>query len=83
MPQFLERRFNSACRYIFASVADRRLYRGDFRRHAVRGRLSLQSMLGMDLTWAIVFFGVTTGAYTIYGGLTSAAWTDFCKSRCC
>ena len=22
-------------------------------------------------------FAVTTGAYTIYGGLTSAAWTDF------
>ena len=34
-------------------------------------------MLNMDLTWAIIFFGVTTGAYTIYGGLTSAAWTDF------
>src|SRR4051812_24327583 len=34
-------------------------------------------MLQMDLTWAIIFFGVTTGAYTIYGGLTSAAWTDF------
>src|SRR5213079_2339063 len=39
--------------------------------------LALQSMLQMDLTWAIIFFGVTTGAYTIYGGLTSAAWTDF------
>jgi len=25
----------------------------------------------------IVFFAVTTGIYTIYGGLKSAAWTDF------
>src|SRR5256885_54772 len=25
----------------------------------------------------IVFFAVVTGAYTIYGGLRSAAWTDF------
>jgi SSS family solute:Na+ symporter len=36
-------------------------------------------MLAMDLTWAIIFFGVTTGAYTIYGGLKSAAWTDFAQ----
>src|SRR5437867_7271706 len=25
----------------------------------------------------IVFFAATTGLYTIYGGLKSAAWTDF------
>jgi len=38
--------------------------------------LSLQSMLNMDLTWALIFFGVTTGAYTIYAAHV-AAWTDF------
>src|SRR5437868_14996652 len=77
MPQFLERRYNAACRYIFAvsliigyvaAILGGTLY---------AGALYLQSMLQMDLTWAIIFFGVTTGAYTIYGGLTSAAWTDF------
>src|SRR6185436_9991199 len=77
MPQFLERRFNAACRYIFvaslivgyvAAILGGTLY---------AGALALQSMLQMDLTWAIIFFAVTTGAYTIYGGLTSAAWTDF------
>jgi solute:Na+ symporter, SSS family len=77
MPQFLEQRYNSACRYVFAvslivgyvaAILGGTLY---------AGALYLQSMLQMDLTWAIIFFGVTTGAYTIYGGLTSAAWTDF------
>ncbi|MEO6436791.1 MAG: sodium/solute symporter, partial [Tepidisphaeraceae bacterium] len=77
MPQFLERRYNSTCRYIFAcslvigyigAILGGTLYAGG---------LSLQSLLGVDLTWAILFFAVTTGAYTIYGGLTSAAWTDF------
>ena len=29
------------------------------------------------LSWASFFLGVLTGAYTIYGGLKSAAWTDF------
>ena len=77
MPQFLERRYNSTCRYIFAfslvvgyiaAILGGTLYAGG---------LSLQSMLGMNLTTAILFFAITTGAYTIYGGLTSAAWTDF------
>ncbi len=34
-------------------------------------------MFGLNLIWGIVFLGVFTGAYTIYGGLKSAAWTDF------
>ena len=34
-------------------------------------------MLGLPVTYGIVFFGLVTGAYTIYGGLKSAAWTDF------
>src|SRR5204863_1183949 len=29
------------------------------------------------VVWYIVFFALTTGVYTIYGGLKSAAWTDF------
>src|SRR5262249_21553928 len=41
------------------------------------GGLALQSMFGIDLMWSIVFLGLVTGAYTIYGGLKSAAWTDF------
>ena len=34
-------------------------------------------MLGLPVAYGIVFFGLVTGAYTIYGGLKSAAWTDF------
>src|SRR6185295_1826522 len=29
------------------------------------------------IRWGIIFFAVTTGAYTIYGGMKSSAWTDF------
>jgi len=77
MPEFLERRYNSAARYVFAvfcvigytvSLIAGPLYAGG---------LALETMFGMDLLWAIVFLGVLTGAYTIYGGLKSAAWTDF------
>jgi len=81
MPQFLERRYNATCRTIFAAALIIGYVAAILGGTLYAGALSLQSMLNMDLTWAIVFFGVTTGAYTIYGGLTSAAWTDFCRSR--
>lgn len=77
MPQFLEKRYNSTCRYIFAFALVVGYVAAILGGTLYAGGLALQSMLRMDLSWAIIFFGVTTGAYTIYGGLTSAAWTDF------
>src|SRR5688572_10332170 len=77
MPQFLEKRYNSTCRYIFAVALVVGYVAAILGGTLYAGGLALQGMLNMDLTWAIIFFGVTTGAYTIYGGLTSAAWTDF------
>jgi solute:Na+ symporter, SSS family len=49
------------------------------------GGLAIDSIFGLQMTanhdfnvmWGIVFFAVATGAYTIYGGLKSSAWTDF------
>jgi SSS family solute:Na+ symporter len=77
MPQFLERRYNSACRYFFAvslvigyivAILAGALYAGG---------LALESVFGLNIFWGIVLFAVVTGAYTIWGGLKSAAWTDF------
>ena len=77
MPQFLERRYNSTCRYIFALFLIVGYIAAILGGTLYAGGLSLQSMLNMDLMTAILFFAITTGAYTIYGGLKSAAWTDF------
>ncbi len=83
MPQFLEKRYNSACRYIFAAALVFGYVAAILGGTLYAGGLALQGMINLDigwldpLTWAIIFFGLTTGAYTIYGGLTSAAWTDF------
>src|SRR5215475_7207856 len=94
MPEFLERRYNSACRYIFAVVSIFGFVAAINAGALYSGGLMLDSFLGDDLAgimpnlvlfnqpvspvvWYIVFFAVTTGIYTIYGGLRSAAWTDF------
>src|SRR5262245_24478212 len=94
MPEFLERRYNSTCRYIFAvasifgfvtAINAGALYSGglmldsffgeDFAR--ITPHVSIAGHAVSPVVWYILFFALTTGVYTIYGGLKSAAWTDF------
>ena len=94
MPEFLERRYNSACRYIFAVASVIGFIAAINAGALYSGGIMLDSFFGDDLArvmpktalfgapispviWYIIFFAVTTGVYTIYGGLKSAAWTDF------
>ncbi len=77
MPEFLERRYNSAARYLFAIFCVLGYIFSLIAGPLYAGGLALQSMFGMNLVLAIVLLGVLTAAYTIYGGLKSAAWTDF------
>src|SRR6478735_1451083 len=94
MPEFLERRYNSACRYIFAVASIFGFVTAINAGALYSGGLMLNSFFGEDfaritphvsigehpvspVVWYILFFALTTGVYTIYGGLKSAAWTDF------
>src|SRR4051794_17908069 len=93
MPEFLERRYNSTCRYIFAIASIVGFVAAINAGALYSGGIMLDSFFGADLAnllphlvlfgnpvspvvMYIVFFAVTTGIYTIYGGLKSAAWTD-------
>src|SRR3954447_5636068 len=95
MPEFLERRYNPACRYIFAIASIIGFVAAINAGALYSGGIMLDSFFGDDLAkhlpdlsnWFphvqrmpaiiyIIFFAVTTGLYTIYGGLKSAAWTD-------
>ena len=77
MPEFLERRYNATCRYIF-SIASIVGYVAAINAGALyAGGLMMESFFGVSVVPSIIFFAVTTGIYTIYGGLKSAAWTDF------
>jgi SSS family solute:Na+ symporter len=93
MPEFLERRYNAACRYIFAVASVVGFVAAINAGALYSGGVMLDSFFGDQMTrvvqvevfghpvspvgWYIVFFAATTGVYTIYGGLKSAAWTDF------
>jgi SSS family solute:Na+ symporter len=77
MPEFLERRYNSTCRYIFAVFLVIGYVLAIIAGSLYAGGIAMQSIFGLNPRLGIIFFAVATGAYTIYGGLTSAAWTDF------
>jgi solute:Na+ symporter, SSS family len=85
MPQFLEQRYNSTCRYLFAlslvigyvfTLLAGSLYAGGLAIEQIF-ELRLSDDLSTNIKWGIIFFAVTTGTYTIYGGMKSSAWTDF------
>ncbi len=77
MPEFLERRYNFAARYLFAVFCVIGYLFSLIAGPLYAGGLALESMFGIPLVWGTIFLGVLTCTYTIYGGLKSAAWTDF------
>jgi SSS family solute:Na+ symporter len=89
IPEFLERRYSSPCRIIFSAallvgyvgaIISSSLYAGGLAFERMIGPFLHGGFLGTahaQIVAGILFFAVVTGAYTIYGGLRSAAWTDF------
>jgi solute:Na+ symporter, SSS family len=77
MPEFLERRYSVACRRIFAVFLIVGYVGGIIGGSLYAGGIALESIFGLNLYYGCVLFAFATGAYTIYGGLKSAAWTDF------
>ncbi len=85
MPQFLERRYNATCRYLYALSLVIGYIATLLAGSLYAGGLAIDSMFGLQMTadrstnimWGIVFFAAVTGAYTIYGGMKASAWTDF------
>src|SRR3954452_22699085 len=89
IPEFLERRYNVICRYIFSASLVVGYVGAIIAGTLYAGGLAFERMIGPfinsgfladphnQVVAGIVFFAVVTGTYTIYGGLRSAAWTDF------
>jgi solute:Na+ symporter, SSS family len=77
MPEFLERRYNSTCRYLFAVCSLVLWIIAQMAVVMLAGGKAMKGMFGMDENLTILCLAVLAGSYTIYGGLKSVAWTDF------
>lgn len=76
MPEFLERRYNSACRTYLASVS---LIAYIFTKIAVAvfaGAIVLKAVLGWDMVTSSLALVVATGIYTVAGGLAAVIYTE-------
>jgi len=76
MPEFLERRFNSTCRYLFAVCSLVLWIVAQMAVVMLAGGKAMKGMFGWNETATIIGLAVLAGSYTIYGGLVSVAWTD-------
>lgn len=77
MPEFLERRYNRACRYLFAVASLVLWIVAQLAVVMLAGAKALHGMFGADPVWTIIGLAILAGSYTIYGGLLAVAWTDF------
>ncbi len=77
MPEFLERRYNPACRYLFAVCSLVLWIVAQMAVVMLAGGKAMKGMFGIDETVTIISLALLAGSYTIYGGLLSVAWTDF------
>lgn len=77
MPEYLERRFGPQARTLYAYLSVGSYVFANFALVFYTGGFALNQMWGIDRTLAVWILAVVTGAYTIYGGLISVAWTNF------
>ena len=78
MPEFLERRYNRFCRYVYAAVSVIGMVIAMLGAVVYAGGLALNAMFPhIPVVAGILMISAASGAYTIYGGQLSIAWTDF------
>ena len=81
MPEFLERRYGVVPRTIFAWLTVLSYAIVNLSLVLYGGGLALNYIFGTPIFWSAVVLAALTGAYTIYGGLSSVVWTDV--FQCC
>ena len=76
IPEFVEKRFSSQLKtilaifwiglYVFVNLAS----------VMYLGGLALETIIGIDLVYAVIGLALFAAAYSLYGGLKAVAWTD-------
>ena len=77
IPEFLEKRFDSKIRLIFAIVTIIVNVTAFLASVLYGGGIVLSKLFGWNLWISIITIGIVAGAWAVYGGLRSVAWTDF------
>ena len=76
MPQFINQRFNRSVSSFFAIFWLLVYVLVNLTSVSYLGALALENIIGIPLIYGILGLLIFSGIYSIYGGLTSVAWTD-------
>lgn len=80
MPEFLERRFDSRCRWYLTIVSLIAYVFTKISVHLFAGAILMRSVLGWDYLTTSIILVIATGVYTISGGLKAVIYTDLFQS---
>jgi len=76
MPQFLEKRFDHRVRSIMAVFWIGVYVFVNLTAVLWLGALAIHTVVGVELTYGLIFLGLFSAAYSLYGGLKAVAFTD-------
>jgi SSS family solute:Na+ symporter len=76
MPEYLQRRYGPKARTLYACLIVASYVFANFALVFYTGGFAIEQMWGFNKVAAVWLLAILTGAYTVYGGLTSVAWTD-------
>jgi SSS family solute:Na+ symporter len=76
MPEFLQKRFGGAVRIAYSVLVLLTYVFVEISAVLYLGALSLQSLLDIPMVVSVLVIALTTGLYTIMGGLKAVIWTE-------
>ena len=76
IPEFVEKRFSTNLKTILAVFWIALYVFVNLTTVLYLGGLALETILGIDMMYAIIGLALFAAAYSVYGGLSAVAWTD-------
>jgi solute:Na+ symporter, SSS family len=80
MPEFLERRYGPACRWYLTTVSVLAYIFTKISVSLYAGALVLRQTVGWDFYTSAAVMVITTGVYTIFGGLAAVIYTELLQA---
>jgi SSS family solute:Na+ symporter len=76
IPEFLQHRFDGRVRLSFAVITILINVLNFMATVLYAGGVAIEQLFGWNVIFAIVILGIVAGFWSVYGGLSSVAWTD-------
>jgi solute:Na+ symporter, SSS family len=80
MPEFLERRFNPACRWMLTSISIAAYVFTKISVTLFAGAILIKAVIGWPPLVSAVVLVIATGIYTVAGGLSAVIYTDLIQA---